>query len=178
MENICRGIWTLNPSRYSSPPSQGGVLRLQAGLPTVTPPTRAHHVAGRFDQMHLMPPTTALTGSWQDVDHALGNASLQGQLCQLQGCEWGHLRRQDRREVGSAFPCWRPSPALDTPQASSRSSSGGKGVTFLVWFGGPRPTHCWASGWEVHLWVPRLCGGWGSGAFQGQLLWPLSMPPR
>lgn len=43
------------------------------------------------------PPFIALTRSWEDVDHALGNASLQGQLCKLQGCEWGHLRRQERR---------------------------------------------------------------------------------
>lgn len=44
-----------------------------------------------------MPPSIALTRSWKDVDYTLWNASLQGQLCKLQGCEWGHLRRQDRR---------------------------------------------------------------------------------
>lgn len=43
--------------------------------------------------------------------------------------------------MGSAVPCWRPSPALDTPQASSCSSSGGKGVTFprLVRWSTPHP---------------------------------------
>lgn len=39
-------------------------------------------------------PTSALTSSRDDVDHAFGNASLQCQLCKLQGCEWGHLKEE------------------------------------------------------------------------------------
>lgn len=52
---------------------------------------------GALDPPDAHVPIHTLTGSWDDVDHALGNASLQGQLCKLQGCEWGHLRRQERR---------------------------------------------------------------------------------
>lgn len=75
----------------------------------MAPPARAHHTAVPvltkcissclepwLSQMP-MPPSIALTRSWKDVDYTLRNASLQGQLCKLQGCEWGHLRRQDRR---------------------------------------------------------------------------------
>lgn len=39
-------------------------------------------------------PTPVLTGSREDVDHALGNASLQCQLGKLQGCERGHLKEE------------------------------------------------------------------------------------
>lgn len=52
---------------------------------------------GALDPPDAHSPIHTLTRSWDDVDHALGNASLQGQLCKLQGCEWGHLRRQERR---------------------------------------------------------------------------------
>lgn len=38
-----------------------------------------------------------LTRSWKDVNHTLRNAGLQCQLCKLQSCKWGHLRRQERR---------------------------------------------------------------------------------
>lgn len=43
-----------------------------------------------------MCPVPSHTGSWQDVDHALRDARLQGQLRKLQGREWGDLRTQDR----------------------------------------------------------------------------------
>lgn len=43
--------------------------------------------------------TPVLTRSWEDVDHTLGNASLQCQLCKLQGCEWGHLNGEQGRSL-------------------------------------------------------------------------------
>lgn len=61
-------------------------------------------------------PTHSLTRPWEDVDHALGNAGLQGQLCELQGCEWCHLKGQERwlGEVGSMRPAHPPWSAVLT----------------------------------------------------------------
>lgn len=69
-----------------------------------------------------MPMSTSLTRSRKDVHHALWNASLQGQLCKLQGCEWGHLRGQERRlgqeELGSEVLPSSPS-SLDSKQGEA-----------------------------------------------------------
>lgn len=53
-----------------------------------------------LDALNLSPYLTpVLTRSWEDVDHTLGNASLQCQLCKLQGCEWGYLNGEQGRSL-------------------------------------------------------------------------------
>lgn len=75
--------------------------------PRLLCPTNLNHAASPILTKYIssclepwlpqMPMSTSLTRSQEDVDHTLGNASLQSQLCKLQGCEWGHLKRQERR---------------------------------------------------------------------------------
>ena len=68
----------------------------QSGAPPGSTPTRAApFMLGHITRQALCP-VPGRTGSRQDVDHALRDARLQGQLRKLQGCEWGDLRTQDR----------------------------------------------------------------------------------
>ena len=68
----------------------------QSGAPPGSTPTRAApFMLGHITRQALCP-VPGQTGSRQDVDHALRDARLQGQLRKLQGCEWGDLRTQDR----------------------------------------------------------------------------------
>lgn len=76
---------------------------------------------GALDPPDAYVPIHTLTRSWEDVDHALGNASLQGQLCKLQGCERGHLRRQERRLSQKGLG----SGALPSPPSSLGRKQGG-----------------------------------------------------
>ena len=65
------------------------------GSPRQPPPT-ATCTLGRVTQQALCP-VPSRTGSRQDIDHALRDARLQGQLRKLQGRERGDLRVRDRR---------------------------------------------------------------------------------
>lgn len=65
------------------------------GSPRQHPHQAAPFTLGRVTWQALCP-VPGHTGSRQDIDHALGDARLQGQLRKLQGGERGDLRARDR----------------------------------------------------------------------------------
>lgn len=81
----------LRLSRVWPPPPQAG----HRHCPSHT--ARAMCVPGCSEPQPF--PHPVLTRSWEDVDHTLGNASLQCQLGKLQGCEWGHLNEEQGRSL-------------------------------------------------------------------------------